>query len=290
MPIRRGLGVREGGRRQRGQHLGIDGHRSTDSQDVTFGAVTVGTGGYSLGINGVTVLNATSGTLTASDLVSAINSYSTQDGGVTAAAGGNGLILTAADGSNIQLNQNLNPLAAVASTGGITHVTSYNAATSADIGAGAAYTTGATAFYGEVSLAASQNIQVGGLAADLTNSGFAAATTVTATGTLQGQNVLTVYGGQLHDRVGGFGARQRQSVPGQLGAIQNRFQAAVSEPAVDQPEPDPVAQHHPGCELRAGNGELDPGPGVGTGRHLGVGAGQPAAAADPQASAVTADS
>src|SRR5271154_3027118 len=100
---------------------------ANNAQDVTFGAVTVGTGGYSLAVNGVTVLNATSGTLTAANLVSAINSFSTQDGGVTAATGGNGLILTAADGSNIQLNQNLNPLAAVASTGGITHVTSYNA-------------------------------------------------------------------------------------------------------------------------------------------------------------------
>ena len=186
---------------------------ANNSQDVTFGSVTVGTGGYSLAVNGVTVLNATSGTLTAANLVTAINSYSTQDGGVTAATGGNGLILTAADGSNIQLNQNLNPLGAAASTGGITHVTSYNAATSADIGAGAAYTTGATAFFGQVSLSASQNIQVGGLAADLTASGFAAATTVTATGTLQGNNVLTVTGANSHDRVGGFRARYRQSVP-----------------------------------------------------------------------------
>jgi flagellin len=201
---------------------------ANNSQDVTFGAVTVGTGGYSLGINGVTVLNATSGTLTASDLVSAINSYSTQDGGVTAAAGGNGLILTAADGSNIQLNQNLNPLAAVASTGGITHVTSYNAATSADIGAGAAYTTGATAFYGQVSLAASQNIQVGGLAADLTNSGFTAATTVTATGTLQGQNVLTVTAANSTIESVDSALASVSQFQSQLGAIQNRFQAAVS--------------------------------------------------------------
>ena len=201
---------------------------ASNSQDVTFGAVTVGTGGYSLGINGVTVLNATSGTLTASDLVTAINSYSTQDGGVTAAAGGNGLILTAADGSNIQLNQNLNPLGAAASTGGITHVTSYNAATSADIGAGAAYTTGATAFYGEVSLAASQNIQVGGLAADLTNSGFAAATTVTATGTLQGQNVLSVTAANATIESVDSALATVSQFQSQFGAIQNRFQAAVS--------------------------------------------------------------
>jgi len=201
---------------------------ANNSQDVTFGSVTVGTGGYSLGINGVTVINATSGTLTASDLVSAINSYSTQDGGVTAAAGGHGLILTAADGSNIQLNQNLNPLTAVASTGGITNVTSYNAGTSADIGTGAAYTTGATAFYGQVSLAASQNIQVGGLAADLTNSGFTAATTVTATGTLQGQNVLTATAANSTIESVDSALASVSQFQSQLGAIQNRFQAAVS--------------------------------------------------------------
>ena len=34
---------------------------ANNSQDVTFGNVTVGTGGYSLAVNGVTVLNATSG-------------------------------------------------------------------------------------------------------------------------------------------------------------------------------------------------------------------------------------
>ncbi len=202
---------------------------ATNSQDVTFGAVTVGTGGYSLGINGVTVLNATSGTLTASDLVTAINSYSTQDGGVTAAAGGNGLILTAADGSNIQLNQNLNPLGAIASTGGITHVTSYNAATSADIGAGAAYTTGATAFYGEVSLTASQNIQVGGLAADLTNSGFAAATTVTAARErFRAKTCCRLPRANATIESVDSALATVSQFQSQLGAIQNRFQAAVS--------------------------------------------------------------
>lgn len=201
---------------------------ASNSQDVTFGTVTVGTGGYSLAINGVTVLNATSGTITAADLATAINSYSTQDGGVTAATGGNGLILTAADGSNIQLNQNLNPLGAVASTGGITHVTGYNSTTDADIGAGAAYTTGATAFYGQVSLSASQNIQVGGAAADLTASGYAAATTVTATGTLQGNNVLTVAGANATIESVDSALATVSQFQSQLGAIQNRFTAAVS--------------------------------------------------------------
>ena len=200
---------------------------ATNSQDVTFGSVTVGTGGYSLAVNGVTVVNATSGTLTAANLVSAINSYSTQDGGVTASAGGSGLILTAADGSNIQLNQNLNPLAGVASTGGITKVASYNAATSTDIGAAAAYTTGATAFFGQVSLSASQNIQVGGASADLTAMGYTAATTVTATGTLQGNNVLTVNGANSTIESVDASLTTISQFQSQLGAIQNRFSAAV---------------------------------------------------------------
>jgi flagellin len=197
---------------------------ATNSQDVTFGNVTVGTGGYSLAVNGVTVLNATSGTLTAANLVSAINSFSTQDGGVTAATGGSGLILTAADGSNIQLNQTLTGAAA----GGITAVASYNAQTATDIGTAAAYTTGATAFYGQVSLSSSQNIQVGGAGADLTASGFAAATTVTATGTLQGNNVLTVNGANATIESVDSALATVSQFQSQLGAIQNRFTAAVS--------------------------------------------------------------
>jgi flagellin len=203
---------------------------ATNSQDVTFGSVTVGTGGYSLAVNGVTVLNTTSGPITAANLVTAINSYSTQDGGVTATTGGSGLILTAADGSNIQLNQNLNVAggALTASTGGITSVASYNAATSADINPTVAYTTGKAAFYGQVSLSSSQNIQVGGLAADLTASGFGAATTVTATGTLQGNNVLTVSGANATIESVDSALNTVSQFQSQLGAIQNRFTAAVS--------------------------------------------------------------
>jgi flagellin len=206
---------------------------ANNSQDLTFGNVTVNNGGYSLSVNGVTVVNATSGTLTAANLVTAINSYSTQDGGVTAATGGSGLILTAADGSNIQLNQNLNPLTGTtASTGGISKVASYNASTDTDIGTAATYTSGAAAiFYGQVSLAASQNIQVGetgGATTDLAASGFTGATTVTATGTLQGNNVLTVTGANATIESVDSALATVSQFQSQLGAIQNRFTAAVS--------------------------------------------------------------
>jgi flagellin len=203
---------------------------ATNSQDVTFGNVTVGTGGYSLAVNGVTVLSTTAGPVTAANVVSAINSFSTQDGGVTASTGGSGFILTAADGSNIQLNQNLNPGggALTASTGGITKVASYNAETATDIGTAATYTTGKVAFLGELSLSSSQNIQVGGLTADLTASGFTGPTTVTATGTLQGNNVLTVNGANATIESVDSALATVSQFQSQLGAIQNRFTAAVS--------------------------------------------------------------
>ena len=202
---------------------------ASNSQDVAIGTagVTVGTGSYSLAVNGVTVVDATSGTLSASDLVSDINSFSTQDGGITAAAGGSGFILTAADGSNIQLTQTVG----TGATGAPTTVTAWDPTTSANI-AGAASTTlasgTAAAFQGQVTLAASQNIEVGGTTADLTASGFTAASTVTATGTLQGQNVLTVAGAnQTIESVDSALATVSQ-FQSQLGAIQNRFTAAVS--------------------------------------------------------------
>ncbi len=84
------------------------------------------------------------------------------------------------------------------------------------------------AFFGQVSLSASQNIQVGGLAADLTASGFAAATTVTATGTLQGKNVLTVAGANSTIESIDSALATVSQFQSQLGAIQNRFTAAVS--------------------------------------------------------------
>jgi flagellin len=196
---------------------------ANNSQDVTAGPVTVGTDGYSLAVNGVTVVNATGGTLSTADLVSAINGFSTQDGGVTAATGGSGIILTAADGSNIQLNQTLGN-----STGGITAVASYNASTATDIGTAAAYTAGKQVFYGQVSLSASQNIEVGGTSGDLTASGYAAATTITATGTLQGNNVLTVTGANATIESVDSALATVSQFQSQLGAIQNRFTAAVS--------------------------------------------------------------
>jgi flagellin len=219
---------------------------ATNSQDVTFGTVTVGAkgaagtsdGAYSLSINGVQVLDQTvAGTVAAADVVTAINSFSTQDGGVTAAAGGNGIILTAADGSNIQLAENFtDPVGGASSPnqGGITSVVAYNPAATpaADIGttnevagATAATSIAATVLYGQVGLSASQNIT-------LTGTDSAAigqtATTLTATGTLAGNNVLTVAGANATINAVDSALQTVSQFQSQLGAIQNRFTSAVS--------------------------------------------------------------
>jgi flagellin len=198
---------------------------ATNNQLATFAAPT---GNYALSINGVSVLSTTSPAEPAvGDVINAINSFSTQDGGVTAAASGSGFVLTAADGSDIQIAQ-------TATTGGIGSVTAYDP--SANSGAGGALT-GAAAVpvvdgtplvaSGQLSLSAGQNIQVSGAGGDLTASGYAAAGTITATGTLAGKNVLTVAGANATIQAVDSALQTVSGFQSQLGAIQNRFTAAV---------------------------------------------------------------
>jgi len=218
----------------------------TNNQDVAFTSVTTGAAGtgtgaaagqYALTINGVQVLDQNAaGTVAAADVITAINSFSTQDGGVTAAAGATGhIILTAADGSNIQVGETVTaPAGTGAGTntgGGIGAIFGYNSATSTDIGT-TAEATGtlaagltATTLYGQVGLSAGQNITLAG--ADVASIGQAA-TTLTATGTLAGNNVLTVNGANATINAVDSALQTVSQFQSQLGAIQNRFTAAVS--------------------------------------------------------------
>jgi flagellin len=241
---------------------GLTATANTTLTDTGVAAVSTTAGGtYSLGINGVAIFGSqsTSAGITTSAIVAQINQYSTQDGGVTATLNSaNALVLNAADGSNIVITQAL--------TGGAT-----GGLSAGDVGTNR----------GTITLSAGSNIAVGGsTAADLTSFGFTAGSyTLTAGSTLAQQNVQTVAGANA----------TIQSVDS-AGCHPEPLHRGGGQPHLDQPEPDPVAQHHRGCELRAGDGESDPGPGAGTGGYLGAGAGQPGAAADPQASVVTADS
>jgi flagellin len=217
----------------------------TNNQDVAFTAVTTGAAGtsagaaagqYALTVNGVQVLDqTTAGNVAASDVITAINSFSTQDGGVTAAAGASGhIILTAADGSNIQLAQTFTAAGgtgAGTNSGGITSIKAYNSATSADLTGAATEATGtsgssitATVLYGQVGLSAGQNITLSG--ADVTSIGQTA-TTLTASGTLAGNNVLTVNGANATINAVDSALQTVSQFQSQLGAVQNRFTSAV---------------------------------------------------------------
>jgi flagellin len=204
-------------------------------QDVTVGAVTAGTGGYTLAINGVTVNStAATNTLSTSNLISSINSFSTQDGGVTATAGGTGgILLTAADGSNITIAQTNST--AGGGAGGISSTIAYNpnAASGAGADLGTASSTIGTAgtavvTYGQVTLSAGQNITVGGTT-DAANIGqTSGGNTVAAAGTLAGSNVLTVNAANATIEAVDSALATVSQFQSQLGATQNRFTSAVS--------------------------------------------------------------
>jgi flagellin len=221
---------------------------ATNSQDVSFGTVTVGTGGttegsYTISVNGVQVLSATGSTagttVTAAQVVTAINSFSSQTGGVTAAAGTAGhIILTAADGSTIQLADTFTAGTGgtvVAGTGGITSAIAYNPASgtsgadltgaTAEATAASGASLAATSLLGQITLSAGQNIAITG--ADATLDGQAIGV-ITATGTLAGNNVLTVNGANNTIQAVDSALATVSAFQSQLGSIQNRFTAAVS--------------------------------------------------------------
>jgi flagellin len=216
---------------------------ATNSQLVTVGAITVGAAGtgagaasgvYQLSVNGVSVLNSTTSPSN-SDIITAINSFSTQDGGVSAAAGSTAgtILLTAADGSNITLAQTFTAAGgtgAGTNAGGITSIQGYDTGAAAVIGTATAETAATsftnTTFNGQLTLSAGQNVQVSG--ADLATVGYTSAQTITASGTLAGQNVLTVAGANATIQAVDSALQTVSGFQSQLGAIQNRFTAAVS--------------------------------------------------------------
>jgi flagellin len=220
---------------------GVSGLTATasNSQQVTITPITLATGttanaSYSLSVNGISVFSATTAPANG-DLITAINSFSTQDGGVTATTGTSGnIILTAADGSNISLQQTFTAATGTvtgANAGGITAVQGYDSTAAAVIGTSTAETAaanfGPTTFTGQLTLSAGQNVQVSG-AADLAAVGYATAQTITASGTLAGKNVLTVNGANATIQAVDSALQTVSGFQSQLGAIQNRFTAAVS--------------------------------------------------------------
>jgi flagellin len=189
---------------------GLTASASTSVADTGFTAAGgTATGTYSLSINGVAVFGAVAvGTgITTSAIAAQINQYASQDGGVTASLSGGTLTLTAADGSNIAVAQTL----AGGATGGFS-----------------AAVPNAT-YRGTVSLTAGANISVGGTStADLGAVGLTATTTsLSANSTLSQQNVQTVAGANKTIESVDSALATVSAFQSQLGAIQNRFTAAV---------------------------------------------------------------
>ena len=178
---------------------------------------------YNLAINGVTIYGGTSNvaagtTLNVNQVATQINLFSTQDGNVTASVAGGKLTLTAADGSNIDVSQTV-----AAGTGGTVTGTGVDASIAGAATAGVS----SQVNFGQVTLSANSDIAVGG-GADVAAIGQADGTISLGTSTLANQNVLTVQGANNTISSVDAALATVSQFQSQLGAIQNRFTAAVS--------------------------------------------------------------
>jgi flagellin len=192
---------------------------STAFNNVSSSAA--GSSTYNLSINGTAIYAGTnnvaaSTTLTANDVATQINLYSSQDGNVTASVAGGKLTLTAADGSNIDVSQTVasGTTGVVAGTGIATNISGGVA------GAGVVN-------FGQVTLSANSNISVGG-GTDVAAIGQTDGNISLGTSTLANQNVLTVAGANNTIASVDAALATVSQFQSQLGSIQNRFTAAVS--------------------------------------------------------------
>jgi flagellin len=193
--------------------------------------VGAGAGGattFNLSINGVNIFagaaNIPTGTnLTANDVVNQINLFSSQDGNVTASAANGQITLTAADGSDISVNQHI--ALGAAGAGAVAGT----AATGTGFAAGIAGAVDGTAQVnsGQLSLESNSNIAVAGTDAG-SAIGQAAGSIALGSSTLANQNVLTVAGANATIQSVDSALQTVSGFQSQLGAIQNRFTAAVS--------------------------------------------------------------
>ena len=199
---------------------GLTASATTSVTETTaFGAVVAGSSGgtYSLSINGTSIYAGTndlaaSTTLTANQLATQINLYSSQDGNVTASVStGGALTLSAGDGSSIVVAQTVGT--------GLT-----GTGLSSNIASGGAGTTNE----GTVTLSADSNIQLGGSSTDISALGQVSGNIALGTSTLSSQSVLTVSGANNTIAAVDSALATVSSFQSQLGAIQNRFTAAVS--------------------------------------------------------------
>ena len=218
----------------------ISGLTATASNNIELQvAATTGTASgdlYSLRINGQDIFASydqnANGVLTAQQITDAVN-QKTQQTGVTAVLSGGVLRLSAADGRDIAIGQDLGGAAAggiSAGTGGASTVNGVvyrDGQIGAVAGATANSATAAAVNGGLVTLSASENIAIVGDGAIL---GFSTAnTTITKdTQTLSQQNVLTVAGANSTIQRADVALTAVSSLRSSLGSIQSRFESTIS--------------------------------------------------------------
>jgi len=195
---------------------------TTAAETTAFSNIVAGTGGtnaastYNLTINTVAIFAGTGNvaantTLTAANVATQVNLYSSQTG-VTASVNGGKLTFTAADGRDIAISQTV--------TNGSGSGSGIDTGISGGV-AGAGHTS-----TGLITLSASSNITVGGAgAADI---GFAAGTISLNAQTLANANVLTVANANAAIAAVDSALTTVSSFQSQLGAIQNRFTSTVA--------------------------------------------------------------
>jgi flagellin len=207
---------------------GIAGLTASANTAVTettgFSSVVAGTGAstYDLSINGQTIYGGTGNlaagtTLTAANVAAQINLYSSLDSGVTAAVSGGKLTLTAADGSDIKVQQTI---AGATSSG-----TGIDASISGTLGTTAGTLPAGLVNSGKVTLESNSNIGIAGT--DAAAIGQTAGTISLGANTLANANVLTVTNANNTINAVDAALASVSALQSQLGAIQNRFTSTV---------------------------------------------------------------
>ncbi len=194
---------------------GVSGLTATTT-NVTSGtfstiANSVATSTYNLTVNGTAIYAgadnlAIGASLTASDVAAQVNLFSAQTG-VSAAVSGTSLTLTASDGRNVVVAETVTQGAGATLTG-----TGIAAAQEGTL-------------RGTITLAASQNITLGGANAAI---GFAGTSIAVDTTTLSTVSVTSVANANTAIQRSDAALTAVSSLRSQLGAIQNRFESTIS--------------------------------------------------------------
>ncbi len=186
---------------------------ATNTSSAAFSTMSSsgGTSTYNLTINGEAIYAgsdniADGGSLTNSDVAAQINLFSATTG-VSAAVSGTNLVLTAADGRNIDVTETI------------------TAGTGATVSGTGIDTTQEGTLRGTLTLSASQNITLGGAFADI---GFSSSSIAVDTTTLSTVDVTSVSNAETAIQRVDASLTSVSALRSQLGAVQSRFESITS--------------------------------------------------------------